>query len=146
MSGVVSRRPETFPRFSQWLTAPIAGALAGNVLKLFRVEIDYAVGVTYLEQAAEPALNDLDMAGLTLRPGPDGELIIDAVSDRNNDEVRGAVHVGDRLVQVDGQEMRGRSLDAAVDSLCGQPGEVRALLLARDGEQLMRSIPVPRVI
>jgi len=47
--GVVSQREGTFERYmSSMMTAPIVGALAGNVLKHFRVELDYANETLYL--------------------------------------------------------------------------------------------------
>ncbi|MGH7461405.1 MAG: hypothetical protein ACREMA_10295, partial [Longimicrobiales bacterium] len=47
--GVTSQREGTFERYmSRMMTAPIVGALAGNVLKHFRVELDYANEKLYL--------------------------------------------------------------------------------------------------
>jgi len=49
--GVVSRPAGTFENWmSRDMTAPIVGAIVGTVLRAFRVQIDYARGVTYLEQ------------------------------------------------------------------------------------------------
>lgn len=47
--GVTSQREGTFERWmSSMMTAPIVGSLAGNVLKGFRVEFDYANETLYL--------------------------------------------------------------------------------------------------
>jgi predicted aspartyl protease len=47
--GVTSQREGTFERYmSQMMAAPIVGSLAGNVLKRFRVELDYANQKLYL--------------------------------------------------------------------------------------------------
>lgn len=47
--GVVSQRAGTFEKYmSAMMTAPIAGSLAGNVLKHFRVELDYPNQILYL--------------------------------------------------------------------------------------------------
>ncbi|MEO7454751.1 MAG: hypothetical protein ABIY52_00720 [Gemmatimonadaceae bacterium] len=47
--GVVSQREGTFERYmSGMMAAPIVGSLAGNVLKHFRVELDYANERLYL--------------------------------------------------------------------------------------------------
>lgn len=49
--GVVSQREGTFERtMSSMMTAPIVGSLAGNVLKNFRVELDYANETLYLSE------------------------------------------------------------------------------------------------
>lgn len=50
--GVVSQREGTFERYmSGMMAAPIIGSLGGNVLKNFRVELDYAHEKLYLTQA-----------------------------------------------------------------------------------------------
>lgn len=47
--GVVSQREGTFERWmSQMMTSPIVGSLAGNVLKRYRVELDYPNEKLYL--------------------------------------------------------------------------------------------------
>jgi len=47
--GVTSQQEGTFERYmSGMMTAPIVGSLAGNVLKKFRVELDYANQKLYL--------------------------------------------------------------------------------------------------
>lgn len=49
--GVTSQREGTFERYmSGMMTAPIVGSLAGNVLKAFRVELDYAREKLYLSR------------------------------------------------------------------------------------------------
>ncbi|HKQ62087.1 MAG TPA: aspartyl protease family protein [Candidatus Polarisedimenticolaceae bacterium] len=49
--GWVSQRQGTFERYmSSMMTAPIVGSLAGNVLKQFRVELDYANEKLYLSR------------------------------------------------------------------------------------------------
>lgn len=49
--GVVGRPDGTFEEFmSQWMPAPIIGALANNVLSSLRVEIHYDVGTTYVSR------------------------------------------------------------------------------------------------
>jgi hypothetical protein len=50
--GVVSQREGTFERWmSSMMSAPIVGSLAGNVLKRFRVELDYPHEKLYLSAA-----------------------------------------------------------------------------------------------
>jgi len=47
--GVVSQREGTFERWmSSMMTAPIVGSLAGNVLKRFRLELDYPNAKLYI--------------------------------------------------------------------------------------------------
>jgi predicted aspartyl protease len=49
--GVVSQRQGTFESYmSKMMTAPIVGSLAGNVLKRFRVDLDYPNAKLYLSR------------------------------------------------------------------------------------------------
>lgn len=49
--GVVSQQEGVFERgMSRMMTDPIVGALGGNVLKHFRIELDYAKQVLYLSR------------------------------------------------------------------------------------------------
>jgi hypothetical protein len=64
-AAVVSRLPGTFEKWmSGMMRAPIIGALAGNILRDFRVEIDYPHGATYLERNQESTDTDLTSLGL----------------------------------------------------------------------------------
>lgn len=52
--AAVSRPNGTFEtNMSRLMSAPIVGAIGGNVLKLFRIEIDYANGVVYLQRRVQ---------------------------------------------------------------------------------------------
>jgi hypothetical protein len=143
----VSRPTGTFEQWlSQWTTEPVVGALAGNVLKLFRVEIDYTSGITYFEQHAQPDQRDMDLVGLTLYPQRDGTYSIVAVSDRNDPHVLQSVQVGDILLQVDALKVTGLSLPQVVDALRGEPGHMHMLLLERDGTCLVVNVPTARIL
>ena len=55
--GVVSQHEGTFEHYmSSMMAAPIVGSLAGNVLKHFRVEIDYMNSVMYLSASSDTRL------------------------------------------------------------------------------------------
>lgn len=142
----VSRPPGTFEKYmSQMMTGPIIGAIGGNVLKSFRVEIDYANGVTYLEKRADPD-NALDIVGLTLRAQRDGTYLISGVSKENTAEVIQAIKEGDKLIRVDKLEVLGAPLADVVNSLRGAPKQVRVLVLEREGRQFTVRAPVVRIM
>lgn len=56
----------------EMVTGPIVGALGCNALKLFRAEVDYASGTTYLEQRVQPDPGDMDLVGLSVYRRGDG--------------------------------------------------------------------------
>ena len=46
--GVISQPERVFERNSKWMAAPVVGSLAGNVLKHFRLEMDYPNARLYI--------------------------------------------------------------------------------------------------
>lgn len=145
--GVVSRKIGVFERWmSPMMTAPIVGALAGNVLKAFRLEIDYANQTVYLEQSGHLDTNDLDSVGLTLRPENYGRYTVIGVSNRSATQTREQIHPGDGLLKVDDREVGGSSFAEAVDNLRGRPGTLTRLALARGGQELTVCVPVVQIL
>ena len=145
-AAVVSRPKGTFERYmSQMMTAPIIGAIGGNILKTFRVEIDYANGTAYLEKKAKADPHDLDVVGITLLPKRDGTYSVAAISEQSNQAFQ-AARRGDRLVNVGALKVTGASIARVIDSLRGKPGETRLLLLERNGKQFEVRAPIIRVL
>jgi predicted aspartyl protease len=102
-AAAVSRPVGTFESYmSGMMTSPIVGAIGGNILKQFRVEIDYANGVVYLQKSGAADPRDTDGVGLTLQVGASGAVMIVAVSPANDRSVVDAIRPGDRLRQIDG--------------------------------------------
>ena len=145
-AAVVSRPTGTFERYmSQMMTAPIIGAIGGNILKAFRVEIDYVNGAAYLDGKARPDANDLDVVGITLLPQRDGTYSIAGISEQSNQALQVARR-GDRLINVGTLKVTGAPIALVIDSLRGKPGETRVLLLERDGKQFEVRAPIIRVL
>jgi predicted aspartyl protease len=79
--GTVSRRPGIFETsMSRMMTAPIVGAVASNVLKMFRVEIDYPNGKTYFEPSRKRDAKGLDNVGIVIQVMKDGSYRITGVA------------------------------------------------------------------
>lgn len=128
-------------------SAPVVGALGGNVLRGFRVEVDYGRGEAWLEQGAVLGPDDTDMVGMVLTREPaTGEL--DGAAYRVAAAVTGLgeVRVGDRLVAVDGEPVASRTLAEVLASLAGEPGATRPVTLERDGELVQVDAPITRVL
>ncbi|GHO86455.1 hypothetical protein KSZ_44610 [Dictyobacter formicarum] len=89
------------------MAGPIVGALAGNELRCFHVEIDYAGQTTYLEQYTTPDPPDMDLVGCTWLPHVDGSYrVLEIATDRDAAQVVEQVQVGDHLLRVDQQDIR----------------------------------------
>jgi predicted aspartyl protease len=149
MQGIaaVSRPKGTFENYmSKMMAAPIIGAIGGNLLSAFRIEIDYANGATYLEKKATPNRSDLDMIGLILRSLKDGSYAVVGVSEQHSKEVVEAIHAGDKLIKVDKFEVKDAPLVKVVDALRGRPNQKRALVFERDGKEFTITLPVLRLL
>ena len=128
-------------------TAPVVGALGGNVLRGFRVEIDYARAEVWLEQGAVLEPDDTDMVGMVLTREA-GEEGLSGTAYRVAAVVTGLgeVRVGDRLVAVDGEPVAALTLAEVVALLSGEPGTTRPLTTEREGELGQLDAPVSRVL
>lgn len=119
---------------------PTDGTLGGNVLRLFRLDLDYPAGSVRVEQGAPFPDNDAEQVGVVLALGDDGWAVSATVS--GLDEVR----PGDDLVAVDGTETAGMALPDVLELLGGTPGDRHRLSLRREGEDLEVHAPVLRLL
>lgn len=145
--AAVSRPKGTFETYmSKMMAAPIIGAIGGNLLSAFRIEIDYANGATYWEKKTTPNKSDLDMVGLTLRPLKDGGFAVVSVAGQFSKEILEAIHGGDKLIKVDKLEVKDAPLVKVVDALRGKPNQKRALVFERDGKLFTVIMPVLHIL
>ncbi|HWI63157.1 MAG TPA: PDZ domain-containing protein [Symbiobacteriaceae bacterium] len=143
---VVERHAGNFEEYmTGMMTGPVVGALAGNALKQYRVEIDYANGVAYFEQLAGPDPSEMDLVGLVIRADADGGFIISGTASSCGYPA-GCVQKGDRLVAIDGRPVGGLSRPEVLTLLRGVPGERRQLAIERDGQRVEVTLPVVRVL
>jgi predicted aspartyl protease len=146
-AAAVSRPMGTFEKFmSNLMSSPIVGAVGGNVLKLFRVEIDYANSAVYLQKASVAELHDTDAVGLTLSAASEGVVTISAVSPANAPSVLRDIQPGDQLRQIDGRDADGLSLSALQRALAGKPGDIKTLVVERQGKRLTVKAVVSRIL
>src|SRR5262249_25563370 len=145
--AAVSRPKGTFENYmSKMMAAPIVGAIGGNVLSAFRIEIDYANGATYFEKRAALNPNDLTLVGINLSPNADGSYKILSVSERHDKEVIEAIKAGDRLIKIGSFEVTSAPMAKVIEALRGKPDEKRTLVLERDGKQFSVTVPVLRIL
>lgn len=135
--AAVSRPDGTYEKtMSRMMTAPIVGALAGNVLRDFRVEIDYAAGKTFLLQSGTSVDEDLVSVGLVLASEQGKSPVISGVSSTASPDVKQNVRAGDTLLAVDDVPLAGKPLAIAALYLQGKAGTLKRLKLERDGKPL----------
>jgi hypothetical protein len=125
-----------FDWYSQKSAAPVAGFLGAGLIARFRLEVDFPGQMTWWLPGPPPTVRDLDIVGLTLRPESDGSFTVAGVVSRAGRPMVPNVLPGDRLLKVDGLEVRGAAMGSVIAALRGKPGEVRLLLLEREGKSI----------
>lgn len=126
-TGAVSRGVGNYERFMSGVVGtPIIGSIGGNVLRHFRVTIDYPAGKIYLAGPARTRDAALDMVGVMLEPAARGGYEVTAVAPG----VRG-ITPDDRLLGVDGHDVTATPFSRVMGLLSGTPGSKRSLVVER---------------
>jgi hypothetical protein len=144
--AMASRPDETYSPTSFETPAPIIGALGGNVLSQFRVEIDYPEQLLFLERSGGEEANDFDTVGLVLDTNSAGQLIVLAVSSTASRVTRQNILPGDVIVRISGVGKAPHSLTEAAQALSGAVGERKQLRILRNGKSMSMTVVVARVL
>lgn len=135
--GVVSRPPGTFEKgMSRMTAAPVMGSLAGNVLRAFRLSIDYPARAVYVEKKAEVNARDLDTVGIILRSDAQDAWHVADVAKLDGRPAVAGVEPGDRLLGIGDFAVDGASLPQVLAHLHGKPGAERVLTIERGGKRI----------
>jgi hypothetical protein len=126
---------EMFDWYSKKAPGPVIGFIGGNVLKSFRIEIDYAHNFTYWSQQFPIETDDMDQVPLVLQPAQDGSYTVIGIFTRNGNKQLDGVSVGDKLIKVGDLATKSATFGTVLDALHGPPGATRILLLERGGKQ-----------
>jgi hypothetical protein len=125
--------------FMDWYSmknaVPVIGWLGGNVLRHFRITIDYPQHISYWEPQSALDPRDLDFVGLTL-VFRHGEYFVAGIAARDGQPAVMGVQVGDKLVQIGMLQTRGASREAIFAAMHGKPGDTRSLVLERGGSRI----------
>jgi hypothetical protein len=132
--------------YSQKTARPVVGFLGPNALKAFRVEIDYANSAVYFEKGAAFETHDMDVVGLTVQPQVDGSYQVIGITTKDGRPSVAGVEPGDLLIEVGSLTVKDATMGAVVDALRGAPGDIRRLVLERNGERLNVDAKVERFL
>jgi hypothetical protein len=141
-----SRPDETYSTANFETPESIVGALGGNVLSGFRVEIDYPHGKTYLEKIHEPDPNDMNSAGLVLDVNTKDQLVVVAVSSTADAITRRNVRPGDIILRIAGKREAPWAITDSSQALSGKVGKRIGLLLLRDGVTVHTTVNIAHLI
>lgn len=142
----VSRPDDMYSPTSFETPDSIVGALGGNVLKSFRVEIDYPHGASYLEQKASDAGDDMNSVGLVLDVDGSNDLIVRAISGTASAVTKLNVHPGDQIVDIGGKREMPWNLVDASNALSGRVGEIKRLVIRRAGQEMQTTAEVVHLL
>jgi hypothetical protein len=138
--------PELLKRLRDRLGTDSSGLVGGEAFRNCRVGVDYAHQTVYLDTVTRSAAPDLDVVGLTLHPESDGRFTVLSILEVDGKPAVPDVHAGDTLLGVDGAPASGATLGQVWSLLGGNPGQVRALTLERDGKRFTVDAPVHRFL
>jgi hypothetical protein len=110
----------------------VIGWLGGNVLRHFRITIDYPKKMSYWEPQSALDSHDLDYVGLTLL-SRHGEYFVAGIAAHHGRPTVTGVQLGDKLVQIGSLPTHGASREAIFAAMHGKAGEIRSLVLERAG-------------
>lgn len=144
--AVASRPNETFSATTYETPAAIVGALGGNVLSQFRVEIDYPEQLCFFEHSGKEQANDFDTVGLVLDTNSSGQLVVRAVSSAASAVTRQNIQPGDIILQIGGLGGTPYTLTKAAQALSGAVGERKHLCILRRGEPMSVTVVVSRIL
>ncbi len=128
----VSGNLDLFDWYSQKNAEPVIGWIGGNVLKAFRLTLDYPRRMSYWFAEAAIDQRDLDQVGLTLRSSR-GEFFVSGIATKNGHATVQGIRPGDKLIRVGDLELSKAIWGQVFEAMHGSPGESRSLLVERDG-------------
>jgi hypothetical protein len=144
--AIASRPDETYDPTSYETPASIIGALGGNVLRRFRVEIDYPDQLLFLERSIKTEVDGFDTVGLVLGTNSAGQLVVHAVSSTASVVTQRNVLPGDVILGMTGSVRVPQTLVEAAEALSGTPGERKQLRILRGGKVMTVTAIVARIL
>lgn len=126
-----------FDWYSKKAPEPVIGWLGGNVLRGFRVTIDFPNHMTYWQRQTNLDPHDLDQVGITLetRDNEKGYFIA-GISEKNGKPTVKGLQLGDKLIQIGDLRVTEATRGGVFSALHGKPGDTRTLIVERNGQQL----------
>jgi hypothetical protein len=122
--------------FQKRAGVPTIGLMGAGSLLNYRVGIDYRNSTVYFQKIGRSIPVTLNVVGLVLRPGSDGQYSIVGVANHNGKASVPGAQKGDLLLKVDNRPVTGLTMGQVWSLLGGAPGEQRTLTLGRQGKEL----------
>ena len=138
--GTVSRPTGNYERMMSRLAGrPVIGSIGGNVLRQFRVDIDYPDGRLYLKREGARGGTPLDMVGIMLEPFDRGYGVVGVAKNEPT------LKKGDELLGIGDTPISGLTIAEIMHKLAGNPGAIRKLTIERNHRTLRVNARVIRI-
>ena len=120
---------------------PVVGWLSANVLKHYRVTIDYKAQMSWWKKLSDIDPHELDQVGLDLVYDK-GVYSVGRIVAKDGKPTATGIERGDKLVAIDDAPVKGWSRDQLFAALGGKPGDLHRVTVERAGKTLTLSLPV----
>jgi hypothetical protein len=120
---------------------PVVAWLSANVLKHYRLTIDYKNHISYWLKKSDIDPHELDQVGVTL-VYDDGNYRIGGIVSQDGKPTATGVEAGDRIAAIDDAPVSGWSRDQIFAALGGKPGDIHRVTIERSGKSLIVALPV----
>jgi hypothetical protein len=120
---------------------PVIGWLGVNVLKHYRITIDYQAHMSWWKKLSDFDPHELDQVGLEFAYDK-GAYSIARIVAKNGAPTATGVESGDKLIAIDDAPVKGWSRDQLFAALHGKPGDLHNVTVERDGKTQTFSLPV----
>ncbi len=144
--GVASYSREYLDWFQKRAGVATMGLIGGNAFLAYRVGIDYANSTVHFEHTGRDPVPAMDVVGLVLRPEADERYTVIGVADFAGKPSVPDVKPGDILLSVDKVPAKGGTMGQVWSLLGGRAGDVRTLVVERDGKQITVKATVRRFL
>ncbi|HMA50310.1 MAG TPA: hypothetical protein VKP60_11185 [Magnetospirillaceae bacterium] len=115
--------------------------LGANILKHYRITIDYKAHMSWWKKIDEIDPHELDQVGLSFLYDK-GVYSVGRVATKDGEPTVKGVEKGDKIVAVDDASAKGWSRGQLYAALGGKPGGLHKVTVARAGKTLTLSLPV----
>lgn len=132
---------DLFDWYSRKNAVPVLGWLGGNVLRAFKLTVDYPSRTSYWLRQSAPEPGELEQVGITLQHENHSFVIAGIATKGGRPTVEG-VSPGDRLIRVDGLDTATATWGEIYDALHGKAGQPRRLILERHGRRVAAEVKV----
>ena len=132
---------DMFDWYSAKSARPVLGWIGANVLRDFRLTIDYPHRTIWWDRQRDADGHDLDQVGLTFGATREG-FFVSGIAQHDGRPAATGFRLGDRLVRIDSIDAATATRGAIFSALHGTPGEVKTIVVDRGGSRLTLSAPV----